>query len=74
MGFAIKCGKNGQSQQWLRGTKYFADLIPPQPGADYSSREQPFQSFLWSEYGADPNTKYDFTCEISQHDIPVAKL
>jgi hypothetical protein len=27
-GFAIKCGKNGQPQQCLRGIKYFGDLIP----------------------------------------------
>ena len=61
-GFAIKRGSNGQPQQWLHGTKYFGALVPnPQPKDDYSSRLQPFQSFLWSDYGADPDTQYDIT-------------
>jgi phosphatidylserine/phosphatidylglycerophosphate/cardiolipin synthase-like enzyme len=70
-GFAIKCGKNGQPQQWLRGIKYFDALVPqPAAGADYSSRDQPFQSFLWSDYGADPDTKYDFTVVALYGDLP----
>lgn len=61
-GFAIKRGQSGQPQSWLRGIKYFKDLVPnPKPGDDYSSREQPFQSFLWSDYGASPGTDYTFT-------------
>ena len=32
-GFAIKRGRNGQPQEWLRGIKYFTDLVP-QPAAD----------------------------------------
>ncbi|SHK36213.1 Phosphatidylserine/phosphatidylglycerophosphate/cardiolipin synthase [Bradyrhizobium lablabi] len=61
-GFAIKRGQSGQPQTWLRGIKYFKDLVPtPDPRADYSSRDQPFQTFLWSDYGASPGTQYDFT-------------
>lgn len=61
-GFAIKRGLGGQPQQWLRGIKYFAATVPhPDPKADYSSREQPFQTFLWSDYRADPGKTYDFT-------------
>jgi phosphatidylserine/phosphatidylglycerophosphate/cardiolipin synthase-like enzyme len=61
-GFAIKRGQDGQPQDWLRGIKYFKDLVPdPQPKDDYPSREQPFQTFLWSDYGASPGTKYAFT-------------
>jgi phosphatidylserine/phosphatidylglycerophosphate/cardiolipin synthase-like enzyme len=61
-GFAIKRGLKGQPQQWLRGIKYFKELVPnPDPHADYPSREQPFQTFLWSDYRADPATEYDFT-------------
>lgn len=61
-GFAIKRGQNGQPQQWLKGIKYFKDLVPnPKAGDSYSSREQPFQSFLWSDYSASPGTGYDFT-------------
>ena len=61
-GFAIKRGQGGQPPQWLNGIKYFKDLVQsPQRGASYSSREQPFQSFLWSDYTASPGTQYDFT-------------
>src|SRR5579864_8054963 len=61
-GFAIKRGVSGKPQDWLRGIKYFKDLVPnPNPADDYSSREQPFQTFLWSDYRAFPGTKYDFT-------------
>jgi phosphatidylserine/phosphatidylglycerophosphate/cardiolipin synthase-like enzyme len=61
-GFAIKCGKKGQPQKWLHGTKYFGALVPaPKPADDYSSRDQPFQTFLWSDYGADPATDYVYT-------------
>ena len=61
-GFAIKRGLKGQPQDWLKGIKYFQALVPnPKAGDDYSSREQPFQSFLWSDYRASPGTEYDFT-------------
>lgn len=61
-GFAIKCAKPGKEAVWLRGTKYFAKTVPnPKPEDDYSTREQPLQSLLWSDYGADPGTKHDFT-------------
>jgi phosphatidylserine/phosphatidylglycerophosphate/cardiolipin synthase-like enzyme len=61
-GFAIKRGQSGQPQTWLRGIKYFKDLVAaPQPKDDYSSRDQPFQTFLWSDYTASPGTEYDFT-------------
>ena len=49
-GFAIKRGESGQPQTWLRGIKFFKDLVPtPDPEADYSSRDQPFQTFLFGK-------------------------
>ncbi len=61
-GFAIKRGPSGQPQTWLRGIKYFKELVAaPKPQDDYSSRDQPFQTFLWSDYAASPGTNYDFT-------------
>ena len=61
-GFAIKRGLKGQVQDWLRGIKYFESTVPnPKKGADYPSREQPFQTFLWSDFRATPGTAYDFT-------------
>ncbi|WP_375412917.1 phospholipase D-like domain-containing protein [uncultured Bradyrhizobium sp.] len=61
-GFAIKRGEGGQPPQWLQGVKYFKDLVAaPDPNTKYSSREQPFQTFLWSDYEASPGRQYDFT-------------
>lgn len=69
-GFAVKRGQSGQSQDWLKGIKYFKDLVPsPDPKDEYSSREQPFQSFLWSDYRASPGTAYDFTIVALYGDI-----
>lgn len=61
-GFAIKRGRKGQPQEWLRGIKYFEALVPDhKQGDDFPSRDQPFQTFLWSDYRASPATQYDFT-------------
>ncbi len=61
-GFAIKRGLKGEAQHWLPGIKYFKELVPnPVRGQTFSSREQPLQSFLWSDYRALPATEYDFT-------------
>jgi len=61
-GFAIKRGRKGQPQEWLRGIKYFEALVPDhKQGDDFPSRDQPFQTFLWSDYRALPATQYDFT-------------
>jgi phosphatidylserine/phosphatidylglycerophosphate/cardiolipin synthase-like enzyme len=61
-GFAIKRGSQGAAPHWLEGTKFFESLVPaPVRGAMYSSRHHPFQTFLWSDYTAKPDTTYDFT-------------
>lgn len=61
-GFAIKRGVQGKPPTWLQGIKYFESLVPnPGKGDSYSSRSHPFQTFLWSDYSADPDTSYDFT-------------
>src|SRR6266550_979192 len=61
-GFAIKRGVSGQPQTFLHGIKFFEDLVPHHdPKQDFSSRDQPFQTFLWSDYHANPGTSYDFT-------------
>ena len=69
-GFAIKRGTKGSDPTWLRGIKYFKELVPhPDPEADYSSRDQPFQSFLWSDYRAWPGTEYEFTIAALYGDV-----
>ena len=63
-GFAIKHQVAGSSApgQWLTGLKYFASLVPaPVRGATYSSRQHPFQTFLWSDYTLEPDTNHKFT-------------
>jgi phosphatidylserine/phosphatidylglycerophosphate/cardiolipin synthase-like enzyme len=61
-GFAVKRGIDGGPQTWLTGLKYFKDTVPnPKAGDEYSTRDQPLQSFLWSDYTAEPGKKYDFT-------------
>jgi hypothetical protein len=42
-GFAIKRGLKGQPQEWLKGIKYFKDLVQShEQGDEYSSRKHPF--------------------------------
>ncbi|AGS25633.1 phospholipase D-like domain-containing protein [Rhizobium etli] len=60
-GFAIQRWQTGRPEtaRWLEGIKYFPKvIINPVPGAEYSSREQPFQTFLWSDYEAYPGQAY----------------
>ncbi len=62
-GFAIKRGVvGGAAPEFLTGIKYFPSLVPhPVKGAKYSTRVHPLQSFLWSDYSADPDTEYAIT-------------
>lgn len=62
-GFAIQRSIAGSDApaQWLKGLKYFAGTVQnPVAGAEYSTREQPLQAFLWSDWEASPQTKYRF--------------
>lgn len=60
-GFAFQVKGGGQTH-WLTGTKYFESLVPsPVKGDKYSTLEHPIQSFLWSDYEARPDTKYEYT-------------
>lgn len=62
MGFAFKREHPGVAGGWLKGLKVFKTLQPdPKPNVQYSTFENPIQSFLWSDYTADPNTTYKFT-------------
>ncbi|MET4023150.1 phospholipase D-like domain-containing protein [Bradyrhizobium sp. S3.2.12] len=60
-GFAFQVAGGGEPH-WLTGTKYFESLVPsPAKGDKYSTLEHPIQSFLWSDYEARPDTKYEYT-------------
>lgn len=62
-GFAVSRSGGSGAQGWLCGIKYFPSLLEhtPDTGAEFSSREQPIQSFLWSDYRAEPGVQYEFT-------------
>ena len=63
MGFAIKRQIGDvPGQDWLKGLKVFKSLdAAPKRGAEYSTFENPIQSFLWSDYTAQPDTQYTYT-------------
>jgi len=67
-GFAIWRETKGvpTSGRWLRSLKVFKSVVPdpkPQTGKSaprYTTDEHPIQSFLWSDYTAEPGTTYVF--------------
>jgi hypothetical protein len=63
MGFAFKRETvNGPPCDWLKGLKVFRKLEPdPKPNSQYSTFDDPIQSFLWSDYTAQPDIEYEFT-------------
>lgn len=63
LGFAIERedGKTHE-KQWMQGMKAFAETDPGRgPGAQFSSHEQPFQSFQWADYAVEPEHDYTYT-------------
>jgi phosphatidylserine/phosphatidylglycerophosphate/cardiolipin synthase-like enzyme len=63
MGFAFKREiVGGKPEDWLKGLKVFRKLEPnPKPNSQYSTFENPIQSFLWSDYTVQPGVSYKFT-------------
>jgi hypothetical protein len=63
MGFAFRRQKLGSPQQdWLKSLKVFRKNEPnPKPETLYSTFENPIQSFLWSDFTADPDSQYEVT-------------
>ncbi|HEX6534015.1 MAG TPA: phospholipase D-like domain-containing protein [Gemmatimonadaceae bacterium] len=61
---------SGKPAKWLRSTKVFKSIEPdPKNARDphdptqpkrFYTNEHPVQSFLWGDYGAEPNTTYRF--------------
>jgi phosphatidylserine/phosphatidylglycerophosphate/cardiolipin synthase-like enzyme len=84
MGFAFKreiIGAANLGPKWLRSLKVFKSIVPdPKNARDphdstkparFSTWEHPIQSFLWSDYTAQPNTPYRFTV-VPMHGQPGA--
>ncbi len=74
LGFAFKRESLDGHQvgpKWLRSQKVFRSVVPdpkaerdpndPQQPKRFSSWEHPIQSFLWSDYTAEPGRRYRFT-------------
>ena len=64
LGFAFRRQRLGRDRdpKWLRSLKVFESVEPrpnPEKG-DYRTNQFPIQSFLWSDYTAEPETSYRF--------------
>jgi hypothetical protein len=62
LGFAFRRSLAGGQAKWLRSLKVFKS-VEPHPNlekGDYRTNRFPIQSFLWSDYTAEPGAKYKF--------------
>jgi hypothetical protein len=64
LGFSFRRRRVGADQEskWLRSLKVF-ESVEPKPdlkNGDYRTDRFPIQSFLWSDYTAEPGTTYEF--------------
>ncbi len=64
LGFAFRRQRIGTDAEpkWLRSLKVFETVEPhPDPkNGDYRTNRFPIQSFLWSDYTAEPDATYRF--------------
>lgn len=64
LGFAFRRQRVGADPEpkWLRSLKVFKQVVPKPDleKGDYRTNEFPIQSFLWSDYTAEPGTRYEF--------------
>ncbi|UGY14061.1 phospholipase D-like domain-containing protein [Bradyrhizobium septentrionale] len=62
-GFSIhRVDHTEDEAKYLEGMKAFAETDPGFPaGATYSTKDQPIQSFQWSDYSAKPGHDYTYT-------------
>lgn len=58
-GFGIQRVPKKGPPRWMTGTKYFEHAVDgvPDKAAEFSTREHPLQTFLWSDYEALPGQK-----------------
>ena len=62
LGFTFRRAKGAGKPEWLRSLKVF-EAVEPKPDpekGDYRTNKFPIQSFLWSDYTAEPDTTYQF--------------
>jgi hypothetical protein len=62
LGFAFRRARDTGEPKFLRSLKVFEAVVPkpdPEKG-NYFTDKFPIQSFLWSDYTADPDTAYQF--------------
>lgn len=63
LGFAIHRVDHTENEaRFLKGMKAFAETDPGfPPGAQYSTKQHPIQSFQWADYAAKPGHHYTYT-------------
>src|SRR5258708_2984224 len=62
LGFAIhRTDRDAQEAFWLQGMKIFRSVpVDFLPGNKVSTREHPIQGFTWSDFSANPGTRYTY--------------
>jgi phosphatidylserine/phosphatidylglycerophosphate/cardiolipin synthase-like enzyme len=64
LGFAFRRARVGSkpAPKWLRSLKVFKSVVPKPDveKGDYRTNDFPIQSFLWSDYTAEPGVEYEF--------------
>ena len=62
LGFAVERHDLTENERYyMPGFKVFRSVYPnPQPGLQVSTRDQPVQSFLWDDFTAKPEHKYEY--------------
>lgn len=62
LGFAFRRRRQGGESKWLRSQKVFQSVVPKPDlvHGNYRTDRFPIQSFLWSDYTAEPGVSYQF--------------
>lgn len=62
LGFAFRRKRQGGEPRWLRSQKVFKSVVPKPDvdHGDYRTNKFPIQSFLWSDFTAEPGVQYQF--------------
>lgn len=62
LGFSVhRTSQDEEEAGYIKGMKCFAETDPGfEAGAQYSSNQQPIQSFQWADYSAKPGHKYTY--------------
>ena len=61
LGFAVERSRNGEPRRKMRGFKVFKSIVPrPNKNTEVSTWNHPVQSFVWDDFTADDDTRYEY--------------